>query len=486
MVEIRTNTTGDGHRRGNRNRTRLRISIVVGGIVAATTATYANFNDSGTIGTAYAENLAMIHSATHRNTLHDNDPWRDVDQADLDVSNTSPMLGPRTDYLGNPNGNPEQSFPVVAGGQFRTSCEFGGFFYDDSVVFPDQPGRAHLHMYFGNTDVNAYTTAETLTDSGSSTCNGQALNRTAYWVPAMISDTHQTAQIPERIVVYYKGEGLARGASEPYDYGMIQIAPGNGTPGVAEVGINVGGAQGDVEYKCTDNFSGGVLASGVNQIPNCPGTLAQTTYGGTFPGLRTVLEMEIKLWNCFDSSLPSNDLNGWRAATTGGWFFSNCGPNFGSTTNDRTFPNVTYFVNYVIPPDDNAANWSLASDWSKTSVVSGGTPTLTGNRGHSLHADWQGAWHPDINQEWIDNCVNYANGGTASGCGFGYLSDGGPNSANPLPGRALRYRPQYDTPGDISTYRAPLATIFAELCQPLGPSHSYNPAQPATAAYCLP
>ena len=39
------------------------------------------------------------------------------------------------------------------------------FGYDDPIVYPGQPGRSHLHMYFGNTEVDAFTTTERLVDS---------------------------------------------------------------------------------------------------------------------------------------------------------------------------------------------------------------------------------------------------------------------------------------------------------------------------------
>ena len=152
----------------------------------------------------YNSNLALIRSQSVRNRNHDGSPFRSTPQAALDTSSSSPLLGSRSAYLGNPNGNPEQAFPVSAGGQFRISCEFSHFAYDDPLVAPNDPGAAHLHMFFGNTDVNAYSTFSSLRDTGSSTCNGQELNRTGYWVPAMI-DGDGNARIPERIVVYYKG-----------------------------------------------------------------------------------------------------------------------------------------------------------------------------------------------------------------------------------------------------------------------------------------
>lgn len=425
----------------------------------------------------YGANLDMIRAQPIRNRNHDNSPYRNVPQASLDISDGSPLLGPRSAYLNNPNGNPEQSFPVPAGGQFRIACEFSHFAYDDPLVAPGQPGGAHLHMYFGNTDVNAYSTYQTLRDSGSSTCNGQELNRTGYWAAAMI-DGDGNVRIPERVVVYYKAEGVARGKVQPYRAGMANISPAGA--GVAEVAGSGGGAAGEVEYKCSDNFSGGSFATATGRIPNCNGS----QFGaGSYPGHRVVLEMEVKFWHCFDPGRSDSDIGAWVPAGSGRghWFYGNCDGAGGGPTSPayETYPHLSYFINYVVEPGEDTSDWFLSSDVDPNSVT--GTPQLRANPGGTHHADWWGAWHPDINREFVDNCVNYADG-AASGCGFGYLSNGGPNGNSPAGGRALRYRPQYDRPGDSGTVKVPLESLFAQLCAPLGPSHNYS--TPMSGAWC--
>lgn len=427
----------------------------------------------------YNDNLDMIRAQPVRNRNHDGSPYRNVPQASLDTSDGSPLLGPRSAYLNNPNGNPEQAFPIPAGGQFRIACEFSHFAYDDPLVAPGRPGGAHLHMYFGNTDVNAYSNYQTLRDSGSSTCNGQELNRTGYWAAAMI-DGDGNVRIPERVVVYYKAEGIARGKVQTYKPGMANISPDRA--GVAEVAGNGGGAAGEVEFKCSDNFSGGSFATSTGRIPNCNGS----QYGaGSYPGHRVVLEMEVKFWHCFDPSRSASDIGAWVPAGSGRghWFYGNCDGSGGGSTSPayETYPHLSYFINYVVEPGEDTSSWFLSSDVDPASVT--GTPKLRANPGGTHHADWWGAWHPDINREFVDNCVNYADG-AASGCGFGYLSNGGPNGNSPNGGRALRYRPQYDRPGDSGTVKVPLQSLFAQLCTPLVPNHSYS--SPMSGAWCKP
>ena len=88
-------------------------------------------------------------------------------------------------------------------GQFRVACQYSHFAYDDPIVFPGQPGRSHLHMFFGNTAVDADTTAAELLNHGGGTCNGFELNRSAYWVPALL-DGKGHVVVPEKIILYYK------------------------------------------------------------------------------------------------------------------------------------------------------------------------------------------------------------------------------------------------------------------------------------------
>ena len=504
MTFIDTNTRGQGHRLPGNKRWRVAGSIIAAGAVVATSAIVFQNDD-------YQDNLQMIRSASVRNTNHDNSAYRDVKQSELVQAN---HLGPRSDYLNDP-GQPEQSFPVVNGGQFRTGCEFSHFAYDDPILFPDQPGKAHLHMFFGNTDTNAYTTQETLEDAGSSTCNGQELNRSGYWAPAML-DGDGNARIPERVIIYYKGEGLANGmhpegdasfglpagvwpdccGSKLYERGMRNIAPNPDS--VVEVPNSQGGTQGAVNYKCSNNFSAFQFADGINDIPNCDGDYYVNTFGAPYPATRVVLEMNIKFWNCFDPNhspadnqgRPETDWEAWKPAGPGRgqWFFSNCSDAYGigGPIYDH-YPSFEYFVNYVVEPGEDTSDWFLSSDVDPLSVTNpnGGTRTNPGGAAHHGDAWWE--WHTETNQQWLDNCVNFSylaftTTPTATGCGTGYLTDGGPDNNNPLPGPALQFRPQFDTPGTVDKY--PLSQLFSELCLPLNPGRGF--VNDESAAYCNP
>lgn len=83
---------------------------------------------------------------------------------------------PQSDFRSNHN--PANNYRI--GGQFRTFCQFSHLSYDDPIIFPGQPGKSHLHMFFGNTDTNANSTIKSIINTGGSTCDGGPLNRTSY------------------------------------------------------------------------------------------------------------------------------------------------------------------------------------------------------------------------------------------------------------------------------------------------------------------
>ena len=63
-------------------------------------------------------------------------------------------------------------------GAFRFTCLSGQLLKDDPIVYPGQPGKSHLHAFFGNTGINANSTATSIATTGNSTCRGGTVNRT--------------------------------------------------------------------------------------------------------------------------------------------------------------------------------------------------------------------------------------------------------------------------------------------------------------------
>ena len=403
----------------------------------------------------------MIRQATTRNTIPDSSRFRNVAMANIP---TEDLLGPREDYMKlspsrlpaaskYPDEGNEPGFPTQGVGTFRTACEFSHFSYDDPLVHPNKPGAAHLHMFWGNTDVNAYSTYNTLLNSGGSTCNGMELNRTGYWAPAMF-DAQGNVRIPTKIIIYYKGYGLANGKSEVYPPGAAMVV----NDIVHRTSENTGGVA-EMNFLCSDQYRGDRTPASMT-IPNCDGARWQKVYPQY--GAATMLEMHVKFANCWNRQDPANPKN-WLLARVGSWFYSECQEN-------ATTPNIHYIIQYPVERDENTNGWYIASD------VDPATRTRAVAAGSTVHADWWGGWKPSVNKTWIDNCVNLKKTGVDHGCGFGYLTDGGPDNDKPLPGPALKLRQKYQGPFKVSA-----AKLYRELCDA-----NKTLTSPEQAAYCRP
>ena len=295
-------------------------------------------------------------------------------------------------------------------------------------------------MFWGNTDVNAYSSYDTLVNSGSSTCNGQEINRSAYWMPALF-DGEGNVRIPMRAIVYYKGYGLARGASEVYPPGAAIIAKRN----LHLVPGGEGGAQNEDAFQCGNQFRGGRQPQS-NTMPNCPGG----GVGGPPGQFFNTIELHVKFPNCWNGQDPSNPDN-WTVSLEGDWFRSDC-------KGWVTTPNIEYIVQYQVDAGESTGDWYLASDVDRETLE------IDKPRGSSLHADWWGGWREDVNRTWLDECANFSIPGVPSGCGFGFLSDGGPdNAVAPKPGPALKFRPQYDEPQNGAP-KVAAAALYEQLC----------------------
>lgn len=70
-------------------------------------------------------------------------------------------------------------------GKFRLGYQWSHFNNDDPIVLHGQPGKSHLHLYFGAAGVNAFTTAESLKNCASTAAGGSAVC-SAIWMPALL------------------------------------------------------------------------------------------------------------------------------------------------------------------------------------------------------------------------------------------------------------------------------------------------------------
>lgn len=256
---------------------------------------------------------------------------------------------------------------TVGDGQFRLACEYSHFSYDDPIVFPGEPGRSHLHMFFGNTDVDAFTTDSSLRDSGGGTCNGFELNRSGYWTPALI-DGDGNAVVPDRIILYYK-------TKQPQ---AVQAMP----QGLKMVAGNTHGetftADQLLAWACGEN---GNHYGPTNRIPDCGGD---------------VINASIVFPNCWDGvNLDSTDHLGHMAYVDEN---HSC-----PASHPVRLPQISILLYF--PGTESIDGWHLSSD-----LRSG----FNTGPGATLHADWWGGWNDEAIELWTDGCMR-----RARNCSFG-------------------------------------------------------------------
>jgi hypothetical protein len=294
----------------------------------------------------------------------------------------APAMGPYIDMSAIPTGDPGSSTKDIEPttekpassdgvGAFRTHCEFSHMLKDDPLVFPGKPGAAHLHAFFGNSDVNAMSTQDSIRDSGNSTCRGGTANRSSYWVPALIDAQGKPIE-PVAIDVYYKSgyNGIAPEKIQPFPSGLRVIA------GSAKSSA----AQEHAYWDCRGNYIGHP-----GSIPQCDGSTDN-------------LNMVVEFPQCWDGvNLDSADHVSHMAYPEKGACPS---------THPVAIPAISFNVLY---PVRDTKGWHLASDMYDQSMPGG----------FSAHADWFEGWDPEVSKAYVKNCVD-----TALDCHSHLLGDG--------------------------------------------------------------
>ena len=261
--------------------------------------------------------------------------------------------------------------PLSDIGAFRTGCAFTHMAFDDPIVFPGQPGKSHLHTFFGNTGANANSTAATIASSGNSTCRGGTINRSAYWVPSMIDTKDGTPLAPmsESNFYYKTGYALPPSVIQPMPVGLRMIAgDAKGTPSAPSSAAM---------FACVWN---GGNSNWQATVPDCP-------VNGT-----SWLIQNIDFPQCWDGvnldspdhkSHMANPVN-VKANNTG-----NC-----PSTHPVAIPAISFQILYQVTEAGSTKRWRLASDNYDTSQPAG----------YSNHGDWFNGWKPEIVEAFVKNC----------------------------------------------------------------------------------
>jgi hypothetical protein len=286
---------------------------------------------------------------------------------------------------------PKSAAPDVVGA-FRFICSPAQVLADDPIVYPGQPGKSHLHQFFGNTEATANSTFVTLRSKGSSTCNAGdfPLNRSSYWMPAMLDGKGNVVK-PDYISIYYKrrpihdpkcslssGDSKAEGNCVPlpnglrFVFGFDMLDPRSAPTGAAY--FNCDGKTAKPGHYATIALA----------AANCP---TARNDDGSFNRLGAVIGAP----DCWDGKHLDSPNHRSHVAYPdyGDRGFLRC-----PKSHPFVIPTFTLGVWYTV--DENVGGWRLASDDMMPGAPAGST----------FHADWWGAWDEHAAKTWMDHCIN--------------------------------------------------------------------------------
>jgi hypothetical protein len=287
----------------------------------------------------------------------------------------SNMMGPWVDTKRIPIGNTGSTLPITVaaplpteeeGAAFRINCTYSHMNFDDAIVYPNQPGASHLHVYFGNTSIDySSTTTDSVRLRGNSTCAGGSLNRSAYWVPALVDTRTGTPVAPTSNVVYYKAFGDTSNV-QPMPLGLRELAGSMRQSKPEDVDLA------KTAWRCKDKTGQIAVPTGVfASIPNCP--------------VGSYLWLVVNLptcWNGRDLDSPDHRAHMAYAGTC-------------PASHPVRIPNISYHIEYKIEKANDPQYWRLSSD-----MYSSAQPG-----GYSMHADWINGWDKPTLDRWIQECI---------------------------------------------------------------------------------
>ncbi|WP_237853841.1 DUF1996 domain-containing protein [Rhodohalobacter sulfatireducens] len=274
-------------------------------------------------------------------------------------------------------------------GAFRTHCLESHENFDDPLVFPGQPGASHHHVFFGNPNVDAYTTIGSLFEATETTCDGGTLNRSAYWIPALYDANEKRIDYGEPLFYYKTGYHVAAAAIQPPPENLRIIAGNAHATTSQDVSV--------VKFRCgswvseKDWFDPGDPLDHVSILPDCPKD--------------DFLEIRIVFPQCWDGKnlyLPDQSHMAYPSEATPPVVGTGACPQ----THPIAIPEISYNFRLYVTEDRGPSNsWRFACE--------------TNPGGICAHADWMNGWDPKTMEKIVENCLR-----PARECLVGLLGDG--------------------------------------------------------------
>jgi hypothetical protein len=255
-----------------------------------------------------------------------------------------------------PAPSPESARPDgVERAFFATLCRFSHEAPDDPIVAPGQPGKSHLHAFFGNVTTSASSTYDSLR-AGATTCR-TAEDGSGYWVPALFRNGAEVK--PVSMQVYYRAGRHEPESVQAFPTGFRLIA---------------GDATATASQGLRTTFW---LCRGLRG-PDAPGGFGATETPPTCPA-DSPLTLHVQFPECWDGgSLDSPD---HKSHMTYGRLGA-C-----PASHPTVLPSLSLIVHYPITGDP-------------------GTIALASGSAYSAHADFFNAWDQRFLAESVRSCIN--------------------------------------------------------------------------------
>lgn len=302
-------------------------------------------------------------------------------------------------------GEPAASGDIL--GAFRFECGPGQVIADDPVVYPGKPGRSHVHQFYGNVLTNANSTYASQRASGMSTCGSQ-MNRSGYWIPAMISGNRVLR--PDVVVIYYKREPKSSQYCDPQsaNYRGICVSIPNGLRfifGYDMISSTV--TTGGITFTCLDDSN--------PSRPVRAGTAQSSDMVTAVKGCQVgdLLNMNIDAPLCWDGvNLDTPNHRSHTRNTEANGKCPSTHPYYMTHFTLKSFYRVDANLNTSGTWAPGQNTWYLSSD-----IMFGMTPRRPGT---TFHADYFEAWNNRVKKAWTDNCIDKFYSCVGNDLGNGY------------------------------------------------------------------
>ena len=249
--------------------------------------------------------------------------------------------------------------------RWRISCTFVNSSKDDPIVFPNMPGAAHLHDFYGNVGVTAYTTTADSLSKFASNCPNE--DRSAYWMPALYRNGEKIT--PEEMLLYYENKSLAAGP-------LLAFPP--------NFKFVLGDAKATTAAQTEPHWKWSCLDR--TQFGDQPPTYCAS--GG--------IQLRAEFPNCWDGKLEPDGNAAGHITWANGLPQAGLGIKIDPPTNTcppgypKPLPMLRVSMHYLTGQDI-------------------GTITLSSGSVFSKHGDFINGWDPVVLQSLIDKCLNHPN-----------------------------------------------------------------------------